>query len=65
MMNFPKNTEWRLSAKGNYWRKLNGVMLVVGGSDEERFWIRIGESFLPEREETLQDAKRIAERSGL
>ncbi len=65
MINFPKNTEWRLSAKGNYWRKLNGVTLVVGGSDEKGYWIRIGETFLPSWEETLHEAKKIAERSGL
>ena len=61
MMNFPKNTEWRLSAKGNYWRKRNGVLLVVGGSDEKGYWVRVGEDNLQNKQDTLEDAKVIAE----
>ena len=58
----PKNTEWKLSAKGNYWRKKDGITLVVGGSDEKGFWVRIGDDFQSEWEETLEEAKEAAER---
>lgn len=56
-----RNTEWRVSAKGNHWRKRKGVMLVVGGSDEKGYWVRVGDDFLSEWQTTLQDAKDIAE----
>ena len=60
-MNFPSNTEWRKSAKGNYWRKYKDEMLVVGGSAEKGYWIRVGENFLPDSEASLEKAKQIAE----
>jgi len=58
----PANTEWKLSLKGNHWRKKDGVTLVVGGSEENGFWVRIGDDFLAEWEETLEEAKDAAER---
>ncbi len=57
----PNNTEWKLSSKGNYWRRKNGVTLVVGGSDENGFWVRVGDDFLTQWEETLEEAKEAAE----
>jgi hypothetical protein len=62
-MNYPneRNTEWKVSAKGNHWRKCKGVMLVVGGSDEKGYWVRVGDDFLSIWQDTLQDAKDIAE----
>ena len=62
-MSYPndRNTEWKLSSKGNHWRKRNGVMLVVGGSDEKGYWVRVGDDFLSIKQDTLQDAKDIAE----
>ena len=55
------DTDWKESAKGNYWRKSNGTMLVVGGSDEKGYWVRVGDDFLSIWQDTLQDAKDIAE----
>jgi len=56
-----RSTEWRISSKGNYWRKRNGIMLVVGGSDEKGYWVRVGDEYLSIRQKTLQDAKDVAE----
>ena len=61
MKKLPPNTQWRLSAKGNYWRKLNDVMLVVGGSSEKGYWVRVGDDFLSNWEDSLADAKAKAE----
>jgi hypothetical protein len=36
-------------------------MLVVGGSDEKGYWVRVGDDFLSIWQDTLQDAKDIAE----
>ena len=55
------DTDWRESAKGNYWRKSNGTKLVVGGSYEKGYWVRVGEKFLPEWESSLDAAKKAAE----
>ena len=55
------DTDWKESAKGNYWRKSKGTMLVVGGSDEKGYWVRVGDDFLSIWQDTLQDAKDIAE----
>jgi menaquinone-dependent protoporphyrinogen IX oxidase len=54
-------TDWRESAKGNYWRKCKGKMLVVGGSIHKGYWVRVGNNFLSIWQDTLQDAKDIAE----
>ncbi len=56
-----RNSDWKVSAKGNYWRKCNGIMLVVGGSDEKGYWVRVGDHFLSVWQDSLQDAKDIAE----
>ena len=55
------DTEWKESAKGNYWRKSNGTVLVVGGSYEKGYWVRVGDNFLPEWESSLEAAKMAAE----
>ena len=57
------NTDWKLSSKGNYWRKRNGVMLIAGGSDEKGYWARVDEDFLKEKYESLEDAQQAAEES--
>jgi hypothetical protein len=59
----PINTEWKLSSKGNYWRKRNGVMLIVGGSDSKGYWARVDEDFLKGKFRDLDEAKESAEES--
>jgi hypothetical protein len=59
----PNNTEWKLSSKGNYWRKKNGLMLSAGGTDKKGFWVRVDDDFLKEKFESLEEAKQAAEES--
>jgi hypothetical protein len=60
-MKFPANTEWKLSAKGNHWRKLRNKTLVVGGDSESGYWVLVGQKFLPDRQESLEEAMLAAE----
>jgi hypothetical protein len=62
-MSYPThNTEWARSAKGNLWRRMNGVLLVVGKrKGDGGFWVRIGEDFLKGSFQTETVAKRAAE----
>lgn len=60
-MIFPDNTEWKLSSKGNYWRKLDGVMRIAGGSDAKGYWARVDEDFLKEKFDSLDEAMKAAE----
>lgn len=46
-MIYPTNdTEWATSAKGNTWKPVNGVPLIVGKRKDGRWWARREESFL-------------------
>jgi hypothetical protein len=36
-------------------------MLVVGGSIQKGYWVRVGDNFLPEWEPNLEAAKSAAE----
>ncbi len=62
-MNYPTHdTEWARSAKGNLWRRMNGVLLVVGKRKADGgFWVRVGEDFLKGSFPTEAVAKRAAE----
>ena len=58
-MNYPTHdTQWALSQKGNWWRRENGVALIVGKRKDGRFWARRGEEFLPGSFLTVEEAKR-------
>jgi len=61
-MRYSDDTDWKLSAKGNYWRKCRGIMLIVGGSFEKGYWVRVGEDFLDGKFDSLEEAKLAAER---
>jgi hypothetical protein len=61
-MRYSDDTDWKLSAKGNYWRKCSGIMLIVGGSFEIGYWVRVGEEFLEEKFNSLDEAQVSAER---
>ena len=46
-MKYPTHdTEWATSSKGNTWRRINGVTLIVGQRKDGKWWARRGESFL-------------------
>ena len=56
-----QNTEWKLSAKGNLWRRMNGHNLIVGKTIDDRIWARIDENFINDEFETIEDAKLMCE----
>ena len=57
------DTDWARSAKGNLWRRMNTVLLVVGKrKSDSRFWVRIGEDFLNGSFPSEAVAKRAAEK---
>lgn len=58
---FEDNTMWAKSAKGNHWKKINGVVLIVGGSDSKKYWARVDDEFLPDRYESIEEAKNAAQ----
>ena len=67
MSNFITNswqddTEWAVSSKGNHWRVLNGIHLVVGKSKGyASYWARVGEDFLDDCFRSLDEARSAAE----
>ena len=61
-MKYPTHdTEWATSAKGNVWRRINGIGLVVGKRKDGRWWARRGEDFIKGSFSTKQEAKNAAE----
>jgi hypothetical protein len=62
MMTHPENnTAWAISAKGNQWRRKDGVLLIVGKQKGGKYWARQGDDFLSERFSSLRAAKRALE----
>jgi len=46
-MKYPTHdTEWATSAKGNTWKRINGIGLVVGKRKDGRWWARRGDDFV-------------------
>jgi hypothetical protein len=46
-MKYPTHdTEWATSAKGNTWKRINGIGLVVGKRKDGRWWARRGDDFI-------------------
>ena len=41
-----RDTDWALSAKGNWWCRINGTLLIVGQNKAGRIWARVGDNFL-------------------
>ena len=61
-MNYPTHdTQWALSQKGNWWRRENGVALIVGKRKDGRFWARRGDDFMEGSYGTIAEAQRGAE----
>ena len=40
------DTDWALSPKGNYWRRIDGTALIVGERKDGNWWARRGDTFL-------------------
>ncbi len=61
-MNYPTHdTNWAISAKGNTWRRLNGIPLIVGKRKDGKWWARRGDEFVTGSFETEEQAKNAAE----
>ena len=46
-MNYPtRDTEWATSAKGNTWKRTNGIPMIVGKRKDGRWWARRGDDFI-------------------
>ncbi|PVE06989.1 hypothetical protein [Limnohabitans sp. Rim28] len=56
------DTDWATSAKGNEWRRINGVVLVVGRRRTDgKYWAMRDGDFLKESYAAEALAKRAAE----
>ena len=61
-MTYPTHdTDWATSAKGNCWRRKNGVVLVAGKRKDGSNWARLGEDYLPNAFASLKEAKLALE----
>jgi hypothetical protein len=61
-MNYPTHdTSWATSAKGNTWRRLNGILLIVGKRKDGRWWARRGDNFMKGSFATRTQAMKAAE----
>ncbi len=58
-MSYPKHdTEWEESQLGNQWRRLNGVVLIVGKRKHERhYWASVDLKYLDDVFDTMTQAK--------
>jgi hypothetical protein len=61
-MNYPtRDTEWATSSKGNTWKRINGIALIVGKRKDGKWWARCGDDFIKGSFFTKQEAMSAAE----
>lgn len=61
-MSYPSHdTEWATSAKGNFWKRIDGVVLIVGKSKHGKWWARRDDEFVPGSFDTKKEAMAAAE----
>ena len=62
-MTYPTHdTDWALSAKGNWWRRFDSLLLSAGTRKSDgRYWARRGNEFLKGSFNVLSAAKFAAE----
>jgi hypothetical protein len=57
-----KNTNWAISAKGNHWRRIDGIVLVVGQfKTNDDYWAMRDGKFLSGRFHSIGHAQYAAE----
>lgn len=63
-MSYPTHdTDWAESQQGNYWRRVNGVPLIVGKRKHERYyWASVDSKFMDEIFNSLGEAQLAAEK---
>ena len=55
------DSDWAKSSKGNFWRRFNGKVMVVGTKDGDYYWAMIDGDFLKEQYLSLEDAQEAAD----
>ncbi len=55
------DTDWAISKKGNYWRRINGRVISVGSKPDGRFWAMADGIFVNGTFYTSATAKVAAE----
>ena len=55
------DTDWAKSSKGNFWRRFNGKVMVVGTKDGDYYWAMIDGDFLKEQYLSPEDAQAAAD----
>ena len=60
-MSSQHDTDCDLTAKGNWWRRIDGTPLIVGQSKSGRVWARVGDDFLDGQYDSLSEAKAACE----
>lgn len=56
------DTDWALSEKGNWWRRINGKVLVVGCRADGGYWAMVSGNFMEGSFESQDQAMHAAER---
>lgn len=59
-----KDTDWATSAKGNIWKRTNGIALIVGKRKDGKWWARRGDDFVKGSFSTKRSAMCAAEFGG-
>ncbi len=62
---FPTHdTDWKISSKGNHWRRMDGIVLVVGQfKTNDDYWAMRDGKFLSGRFHSIGHAQYAAEHS--
>ena len=62
-MTYPTHdTDWDMSAKGNYWRRVGGKILVVGLNKlAARYWVMVDRQFAKGSYTRVREAQKAAE----
>jgi len=55
------DTDWDLSARGNWWHRQDGTPLIVGMSKYGRIWARVGDDFLDGQYDSVEEAQAACE----
>ena len=63
-MNSQHDTDWALSAKGNWWRREDDKVLVTGKGRDKQYWVMVDGSFLEDHYPDLGSAQSAADRAG-
>jgi hypothetical protein len=63
-MSYPTHdTDWAESQAGNYWRRVNGIPLIVGKRKYEKYyWASVDNKFMDEIFASLEQAQFAAEK---